>query len=237
MELSVILPAFNEGDIIATNLNVVDNYLGGLGIGYEIIVVNDGSNDHTLMEANRCQSPHIKILSYQKNKGKGHAIYEGMKVAQGEYRLFMDVDLSTEIIEIEHFLQTMKSKRVDVLIGNRNNQPLALQNRPWQRALFGRTFAGISAFILGCPLKDFTCGFKMFRAAAAQTVFPRQRIWGWAFDSELIFIARRKGLSVEGQDVLWHHCGNSKVQTLKAIATSLTELFKIRYYDIKGYYK
>lgn len=235
--LSVIIPAFNEGGVIGRNLGMVDQYLKGLGVDYEIVVVNDGSKDNTLMEISYLALDRLKILSYENNRGKGFAVYEGMRLSQGQYRLFMDADLSTDLNEIKNFLQRMRLGDVDILIGDRNTVGVLKQERPALRALLGRSFAQLSSMMLGFSLRDFTCGFKMFSALAAQEVFKHQHIWGWAFDSELMFIAHQKNLRVQGLPVRWRHEGNSKVNVLSSIANSLVELVKIRYYNFKGYYK
>ncbi len=237
MQLSLVIPAYNEAAIISQTLTVVERYLNTLAIDYEIIVINDGSTDETLTKLNDYQSPRVKVLSYQINQGKGYAVNNGMRIARGEYVLMMDVDLSTDIKEIPVFLATMKESNCDIIIGNRNHQPFYQQQRPWGRALCGVGFAQLSATMLGCPLKDFTCGFKMFTQQAKEVITPRQRIHRWAFDSEMLFIAKQHHLTVSQLPVEWKHQGNSKVMVIKALGESFLELLRIRYFAFKGFYQ
>ena len=235
IELSVIIPAYNESASVTNSLTAVSGYLKTLGISYELMVVDDGSTDMTAQQVNAFGG--IKLISYPDNRGKGFAVNQGMAAARGRFCLFMDMDLSTDLNEIAAFLNIMKAGNVDVLVGNRQDLPLLKQNRPLLRALFGRCFAGLSVLVLNCPFHDFTCGFKMFTQEAAMRIFPRQHIFGWAFDSELMLIARRQRLRVIEQSVKWHHCTGSAVNVSRAVFTSLTELIKIRFYDAKGYYR
>ncbi len=235
--LSVVIPAFNEAGVIGGNLAIVDRYLQGLGVDYEIVVVNDGSTDATLTEITQVMLGCVKVFSYDINRGKGFAVHEGMRIAKGQYRLFMDVDLSTDLNEIKVFLERIALGKSDVLIGDRNSCSLFQQERPWYRALFGYCFASLSSMILGCRLTDFTCGFKMYTDKATQEIFLRQRTFGWAFDAELILIAARRNLFVESIPVRWQHRGNSKVRILNAVIVSFGDLLRIRYNDLMGRYR
>jgi len=227
-ELSVIIPVYNEGKIIRRNLRMVDDYLQTLGLDYEIVIVNDGSSDNTWEHLTAMPGQHIRLISYAENKGKGFAVKCGMMAANGRYRLFMDMDLSTELTEIPKFLQCMRDGRCDICVGNRHSIKLWAQKRPWHRALLGKIFAFLSSVSSGCPLEDFTCGFKIFTAEACEKVFVRQSIYNWAFDTELISIAHHLGLRIHQEPVAWHHHGNSKVHIGPAMVTSLMSLIKIR---------
>jgi dolichyl-phosphate beta-glucosyltransferase len=236
--LSVILPAYNEAKVIADNLNAVKRKLASLNISYEIIVVNDGSTDDTLSKINGMVSSQIKVFSYEKNRGKGFAVNWGMKYATGAYRLFMDADLATALEEIPKFLTTIENYHFDVLIGNRKIDPsLQKVKQPLFRRIFGMGFTWLSGLFVGRKFTDFTCGFKMFTASAADMIFMRQRIYNWAFDSELLFIALKHNLVIHEIPVVWHDKRNSKVRLLRDILTSLGGLFKIRFNQIRGLYR
>ena len=226
-ELSVIIPVYNEGKIVSRNLVTIDSYLQTLGLEYEIVIVNDGSGDDTLQQVSAMSGKHIRIISYAENKGKGFAVKCGMVAAKGRYRLFMDMDLSTELTETPKFLQCMREGHYDICVGNRNSIKLWAQKRPWHRALLGKIFAFLSSVSSGCPLEDFTCGFKIFTAQACEKIFPRQSIYNWAFDTQLISIAHHMGLRIHQEPVVWHHHGNSKVRIGPAMMTSLGSLVKI----------
>jgi glycosyltransferase involved in cell wall biosynthesis len=227
MELSVILPVYNEGKIILRNLINVQRYLQNLNLEYEIIVVNDGSTDDTLEQISSISEKSIHIISYPQNQGKGFAINRGMAVACGRYRLFMDMDLSTELSEIPKFLQHIRKGTCDVCIGNRNTVSLFNQKRPWYRAFMGKIFAALSSLLIGYKLDDYTCGFKIFTAQSCKEIFSRQQIYNWAFDSELIAIAHQIGLRVHQKPVVWHHYDGSKVRIVQNICISSVSLLKI----------
>ena len=228
-ELSVILPVYNEGKIIRSNLEKVNDYLQTLGLEYEIVVVNDGSTDDTLKQVSLMEEKHISIISYEKNRGKGFAVNRGMRAARGRYRLFMDMDLSTELREILKFLKYVQNDMCDICVGNRHAIRLLDQERPWHRALLGKIFAILSSICIGYRLEDSTCGFKIFTASACEKVFSRQHIYNWAFDSELIAIAHQLGLNIRQEPVAWMHHEGSKVNIFKSLFTSLFGLVKIWY--------
>lgn len=234
IELSVILPAYNEGRVISDNLALVGLYLKKLGIFYEIIVVDDGSLDDTVLKARAHEG--VKVLTYTPNRGKGYAIREGIRVALGENILLMDVDLSTALAEVSSFLTLIRQGNVDVFIGNRNGRSVFKQERPLLRALLGKTFAYISSVMLSCWYPDFTCGFKMFKRSAVEIILPYLTINGWAFDSEILLVAKKRKLKVVSKEVFWHHEGNSKVNPLKAMVNSLKEVVKIKLNDMRGLY-
>jgi glycosyltransferase involved in cell wall biosynthesis len=200
-----------------------------LGIDYEIVIVNDGSTDDTFELASAMAGEKIRIVDYKENRGKGYAINRGMMSASGDYRLFMDMDLSTALTEIPKFLQCVQDGLCDICVGNRQSVGVWSQHRPWHRALLGRIFAFLSVVSSGCQLDDFTCGFKIFTAQACEKIFPRQSIYNWAFDTELMFIAHQLGLRVDQKPVEWHHHYNSKVNIGPAVMTSFMSLVKIWY--------
>ena len=232
MELSIILPAYNEGKIIRRNLESINCFLKTLNIEYEIIVVNDGSTDDTFQQASLISNKYTRVISYPQNRGKGFAVNRGMTAARGRYRLFMDIDLSTELAEIPKFLQCVQLGICDICVGNRYSAALLTQKQPLLRALFGRIFPLLSSICIWYQLEDFTCGFKIFSAKASDKIFPRQHIYGWAFDTELISIALAQGLRIHQESIVWRHHNNSKVNIIRAIPSSLVELFKIWYWTV-----
>ena len=208
VELSIIFPAYNEGPVIHRNLLQVIKKLDERRLNYEIIVVDDGSTDDTLAQARLLEDARLKVLASKPNRGKGYAINVGMHQAQGQYRLFMDVDLSTSLDEIEKFLRVIRQGQSDMVIGYRNLR----QGQPWYRAFLGRVFRGLSGMLICGDFPDFTCGFKMFTASASEKIFLHQKIYDWVFDSEILFLAKRYHLKVSQLPVQWQHEGNSKVR-------------------------
>ena len=236
-ELSVIIPVFNEETVIADTISRIADAVDPLGIGYEILVVNDGSTDRTLERLAAIRNERLRIVSYATNRGKGFAIHHGMKHAEGVHSLFMDADLSTSLEAVGAFLDKMRSGTWDMIIGNRRIKG-AHQNipQPFYRRFFGKGFTLLSQIMVGYPGKDFTCGFKMFRMATARVLFEKQRVFNWAFDAELIFLAGKYGLSILEVPVRWDHRGNSKVNLGRDMANSFLGLLAIRANDIKGRY-
>jgi len=234
IELSIILPVYNESKIIRPNLEKVNDYLQTLGLEYEIIVVNDGSTDDTLKQISSIKEKRVSVISYGQNRGKGFAVNRGMTSARGRYRLFMDMDLSTELTEIPKFLKLVRDGLCDICVGNRHAVRLLDQKRSWHRALLGRIFAILSSVCTGYRLEDFTCGFKIFTAPACEKIFPRQHIDGWAFDTELITIAHQLRLNIRQEPVVWTHHEGSKVNILKSIFTSSLGLIKI-WHELRGH--
>lgn len=237
IELSVILPAFNEQFDIRQNVRRVDQKLFALGVPYEIIIVNDGSEDRTLEFSLECKGPRIQVLSYERNVGKGFAVKQGMMHAQGQYRLFMDVDLSTSLDAIEVFYERMRLGQDDILIGDRTSAP---KNHPDRRTFIRRLlsfmFIKCSCLCVGRRLNDFTCGFKMFNQRAVHILFPRQRTHQWTFDTELIAIAVLHGLKIGEIPVVWSPPAKSSTRTSEDMFTSLGELIQIRWNAWRGSY-
>jgi dolichyl-phosphate beta-glucosyltransferase len=238
VELSVIIPVFNEELEIIKNLQTVEKKLRSMGISYEIIVVDDGSIDQTLNQVRSYPCREVTVLSYEKNQGKGFAVRHGMLRASGQYRLFMDIDLSTSLEAFDSFLNEMRKNTCDILIGDRKSNPdHQTVKQPFFRRFLGRGFTGLSCLCVGKNINDFTCGFKMFNKKSSDIIFHRQLIYRWAFDTELIYIALLHGLCIRELPVIWQHHGDSTVRPLRDVITSLSELIKIKFNAWKGLYR
>ena len=236
-KLSIILPAYNEEQRLEGNVAHLKDSVDKLAISYEIIIVNDGSSDATLAKAQKCASDPIQVLSYGQNRGKGYAIQYGMLHSEGLYKLFMDVDLSTSLDGIRNFLDLMETGNYDVVIGERKSRSARIEGRqPFYRIFFGRGFTLLANLFIGHKITDFTCGFKMYTKDAADIIFKRQRIFDWAFDAELLFIAVLHGLRIRQAPVTWRHHSNSKVRLIRDIAHSLYSLILMRMNAIRGMY-
>lgn len=237
-ELSIILPAYNEGTKIKTNIKHIQEKLSFSKINYEIVIVDDGSRDNTFKEAQECETTNIRILSYSENRGKGFAINHGIQYSRGEFKLFMDADLSTSLDEIEKFLEVIKSSNLDMVVGSRKQaQSRLLRKQPFYRIFLGNIFTALACLFAGYRLSDYTCGFKMYSRKAADIIFKRQRIYNWAFDAELIYIAAQHGLKIAELPVVWRNDPQTKVRLLKDIVTSFLGLIQIRLNHSKGFYQ
>lgn len=233
--LSVIIPLFNEEKRLK-NLVKIYNFLQSLNLNFEFILINDGSTDNTLKALKKfIKKFKIGLLSYETNRGKGFAVRQGMLSATGEYLLFTDIDLSTPIEELVKFFPHFKKS--DVVIGSRRINGSKLQkHQPWLRETLGRGFTYLSKKMLGLDLSDFTCGFKCFSRSAAIKIFSQQKIERWGFDPEILFLARKFQFKIKEVPVTWANDPRSRVKLPKAIITSISDLIKIRYNNLRKLY-
>lgn len=235
--LSVVIPAYNEEDRIARTLQAVDDYLAKQSYGYEIIVVNDGSTDRTAQIV-RGLLPlirHLRLIDNAENRGKGAAVKQGMLEAQGEIRLFMDADNSTSVDQIERMLPEFAAG-FEVVIGSRRVPGAVIAvHQHFIRESIGRIFNLIVRILAGLPMKDTQAGFKAFSARAAKEIFSRQTIWRWAFDVELLAIARHHGFKVKEVPITWVNDPKSHVK-FGGMIRMLFEVLKVRWNLLRGVY-
>ncbi len=228
--LSVIIPVYNEQKRLHT-LPVITTFFSRQKFTTEIIFVDDGSSDKTRdkLIAFAKKHPHVRIIGYSANKGKGHAIRVGMLRAQGRYHLFMDVDLSTPLDTLIDFLPLLSSH--DVVIGSRKTKGAKIKHhQPWLREFLGKSFTKFSQVLLRVPVSDFTCGFKAFSHKASKEIFTRSHIDRWGFDCEVITLAIKRGFSVKEVPVSWSNDVHTKVHFPRDIILSLTDLLRIKWY-------
>ncbi len=234
--LSIIIPIFNEEKRLKKLYEIV-TFLKKQKYSWELIIVDDGSTDRTYKILKPIKDKlRSKLISYNPNVGKGSAIRTGMLTAKGEYRLFLDIDLSTPIEELEKFLPFLKE--YDIVIGSRK---MKLSNviirQPFIREMLGKMFTQLSQRILQMQVSDFTCGFKCFSKKASDYIFSRQRIDRWGFDSEVLYIGKQGGFSIKEIPVSWKNDPRTKVKFPQDILNSLGELIKIRINSTTGMYK
>ncbi len=231
MELTVVIPAFNEERVIASTLREVLGYLSKRFSSYEVIVVDDGSRDRTAAAVSVFKN--VKLLRSQKNRGKGHAVKMGVLASAGDYILYMDADNSTSITELDHFMGEIRN--YDLVMGSRAlaTSVVAVSQNPFKKAL-GRLGNFVIRLLLGLPFSDTQCGFKLFRARLA-ALFRKQKIERWGFDFEFIFLAHRGGFRIHESPVRWANHVDSRVTPASYIA-SLVELLKVRAWYLLGKY-
>lgn len=225
--LSVIIPVFNEAKRIK-NLSVVINFLSAKKFSWELLIIDDGSTDSTLKKLLYIkEASSIDILSYKPNRGKGYAIKQGMLHSKGRHKLFLDIDLSTPIEQIDNLINYLNKH--DVIIGSRRVKGAEFVTRQnYIRESMGRVFTKLSQLITGVPVSDFTCGFKCFSKKAAQEIFTKQLINRWGFDPEILFIAKIAGFSIKEIPVAWKNDSGTRVRFPQDIITSLFDLLRIR---------
>ena len=232
--LSVIIPLYNEEKRIGNIAHVV-KYLSHKQFSWELILVDDGSLDNTKKVAGEIVRKNSGLISYSMNRGKGHAIKQGMLAASGLYRLFMDIDLSTPIAEFEKFIPFLG--KYDCLIGTRKAKGAKVSvHQPWIRENLGKGFTFLSQLVLGMPVSDFTCGFKSFSAPCARQVFQHSRISRWGFDSEILFLCHKYSFSIKEIPVTWKNDPRTRVRFPHDIFKSFSELLTVRLNDLRGLY-
>ena len=239
-DLSIILPCYNEGNIIRQNIKKVIDYIETElpKISYEIIVVNDGSTDLSKRLLRRIDRwipnnsrANIEVINYSPNRGKGYAIRKGIAKASGHYILFMDSDLSTSLDEIKHFWKNRQ--KADIIIGNRKLSESKIYNKSFKRKIVSFACNIITKTIVPIKYKDTQCGFKFFNRKAAKDIARRQTIPRFAFDVEYLYIAKLRDYSVLELPVEWNDRRDSKVKLSKSSIEFFKDLFKIRANSIR----
>jgi dolichyl-phosphate beta-glucosyltransferase len=226
----VIIPAYNEATRLRSTLERVVAYLDRQPFSSEVLVVDDGSTDDTAMIAREYAGEHatVRILRYTPNHGKGRAVKEGMREADGQLMLMCDADLSTPIEEFEKLVRFV-AEGFDVVIGSRALPESELRvHQPWLRERLGRSF-NLLVRILGVrDFSDTQCGFKLFTRQAARDIFAEVKTDGWAFDVEALLLALWKGYRVREVPVIWINAAGSKVNVVRDAVGTLRDLLSIR---------
>jgi len=237
--VSIILPAYNEARRIPKTMDNILAYLGNSSWSAELIVVDDGSTDDTAEVVTRFAERHgnVRLVQNRRNRGKGKAIRDGVFHAVGEVILFADADDSTPIADAEKLLQAIAGG-ADIAIGSRwVDRTLQIAPQPWRRRLNGRLYNLLLRGILGLRFKDTQNGFKAYRGGAAKMIFGLQKIEGWGFDAEVLFLARRFGLKVCEVPVEYtYYAEGSKIRPYRDGVRMILELLKVRWYGLSGKY-
>jgi len=237
--LSIVVPTFNESGIIKNTLREIDRFISKKDYKTEVIFVDDGSTDQTveLIEAFVKTRAPYSLIKFPQNKGKGAAVKEGMMKAAGIYQLFCDADLSTPLEEVNKLLGLMKgdSKKnngLDIALGSRRVKGALIGIRqPFFREALGRVFSLIVRWFVVPGFLDTQCGFKLFTREAAQNLFPLQRLKGFCFDVEVIFLGVKKfNYKIQEVPVVWNDTPKSHVQLLVHPFEMLVDLLKIKGY-------
>lgn len=234
--LSIIIPAYNEEHRLAKTLEQVCTYLSGQAYSYEVLVVENGSRDRTLEIAREfaAQHPFIRAI-HEDARGKGLAVRRGMLEATGKFRFMCDADLSMPIEELSRFLPP-ESTGADIVIGSREAVGAQRFDEPASRHVGGRLI-NYSIQLLALPgLHDTQCGFKLFSAQAAEDLFSVQTLAGWAFDVEILFVARRRGYKIKEIGIPWHYFDHSHVSPVRDAIRMVLDILKIRWNSLRGMY-
>ena len=240
IDISVIIPAYNEAERIIPYLRNIAAYLGRRGMAYEILVVDDGSRDETAVVVEKFQTevPTVRLLRLAQNTGKGGAVRRGMLEARGRLQLFADADGATPIQELERLEAHIKDG-ADITIGSRflasRDNRYTVKAR-WHRTVLGNLFNWIVQQLGVRGITDTQCGFKLFRGTVVRDLFSVARVNGYGFDLELLYIAQRRGYHIAEVPVNWIDQPGTKVWVLRDGLRMLLELLMVRRNAANGRY-
>lgn len=239
--LSVIIPAYNEGERITKTLKAIFSYLQHQPYSWEILVVSDGSKDKTVEVVNSLgqEIPNLRIIGRKENRGKGYSVKEGMLASQGKIRLFTDADNSTDISYFEK-MRLLFDQGYDIVISTRDSKDVkgATQEipQPWHKRLMGN-LGNLYIQLMAVPgIWDTQNGFKALRDYAAEKIFRVTKINRWGFDVEVLALARKMNYKIGIIPIHWINDPKSHVK-LGGYLRTLWEVFKIRRNLIKNKYE
>jgi dolichyl-phosphate beta-glucosyltransferase len=238
-QISVVVPCFNEEKTIYGNIKKIADYLAPRFDRWEIIAVNDGSLDKTLLELERASREiEIKIIDNKVNQGKGGVVRDGMLASRHEIIMFLDADLGIPIEELEKFVAETKNG-YDLVIASRFVPGLKIV-RPvqWHRKIMEKIFRIMRMMIINdWNVKDTQCGFKVFKRDSAMKIFSKATVKRFAFDAELIFIANKLKCKIKELPISLQNPPNSHVRLISDPLNMMWDLLRIRVNDWKGKYK
>ena len=243
-DFSIVIPAYNEeANVRRGVLEIIWKYLKKQKYSWEVLVVDDGSDDNTVKLAMDFAKKHkeFRVLR-EPHRGKGGTVVAGMLAAKGEIVLFTDMDQATPINQIEKFIPKFK-EGYDMVIGSRSGR----KGAPLLRKLMAYGFALLRTIILRLPYKDTQCGFKAFNRQAAKKIFKKMKIFNEktetrgasvsaGFDLEILYIARKLKLRVAEVPVVWHHQEGTKVNPVKDSWEGIRDLMRVRINAFLGRY-
>jgi glycosyltransferase involved in cell wall biosynthesis len=202
LELSVVIPAYNEADRIAETIRITVEELRQLGCSYELLVVDDGSKDHTShcagLEASEYSQPghgEIRVITYVRNGGKGHAVRFGAARTRGKFVAFLDADLELHPRLIARLLNVQVSTNADIVIGSKRH-PGSVIDYPRERKLYSAVYSFVCRLLFGLPLRDTQTGIKILRGTFAREVLSLLTVNRFAFDLEMLVVAHHLGLKI-----------------------------------------
>lgn len=227
MDISLVIPAYNESGIIMDTIQTVSARLAELTAEYEVLIVDDGSTDGMAELVRGCGDPCVRLEGYASNRGKGCAVRTGMLAAQGDLILCTDADLAYGVDVFAGLLERLRTGEADLVIGSRRIGGEGYKNYPPLRILMSKCFGLLSHMISGLPY-DTQCGIKAYRRQAARAIFSRCTTDGFSFDFEVLMRADRLGLKVEQFPVSVINFRESKVNVVRDSARMFRDVFRIR---------
>lgn len=226
-DISVIVPAYNEAARLGPTLEQAVGYLSRRGLSYELLVVDDGSGDGTVEVAEAFAGKGVRVIRHERNRGKGAAIKTGLLASQGSRVLLSDADASTPFSELEKLERWLPE--VPVVLGSRAVAGADVQqHQPFYRELMGKTFNLIIRMLGVRGLKDTQCGFKLLDGTVAREIGAELTIDGFAYDVELVWLARRRGHEVVEVGVVWVDSPDSRVDPIRSSLAMLRDVIRMR---------
>jgi len=232
-KLSIVIPAYNEQFRIGGSLKKINEFLLDASFPAEILVVDDGSTDHTyrvLQQIKPDMAVPIRFIRFPENRGKGAAVREGILTADGECILFTDADLSTPIAELLTLLHHLHEEEADIVIGSRAlpGSTITVRQNPL-RQLSGKIFNLLIRLLTRLPFRDTQCGFKLFRRSIARELFADLSVTGFAFDVEILFHATRRGCKILEIPVTWANSEGSRVRFFRDSLRMFANIVRLRW--------
>lgn len=224
MELSVIIPVYNQEENIEKNLTALKSCLSDQFKAFEIIAVNDGSTDNSLEILKSISF--IRLISYSENRGKGYAVKRGVMAAQGKYIFFTDADLSYSPENFRPAVEVLKTEHTNGIIGIRSYKK---SDYPPHRRLLSNAFSFFVKRLLKLNTKDSQCGFKGFEKTCARNIFSSLTVFRFGFDAELLLEAQNERLKLSSLPVHFTHFEASSVKPLKDSREMLFSLLKLKF--------
>ena len=238
VDLSLVIPAYNEELRLLPTLERLHAHLSARPMSYEILVVDDGSRDKTceIVEAAAARLPNIVLVRQRPNRGKGAAVRRGMLAARGRIRVMWDADCSMPPGELPRLLAPIVEGRAEIAIGSRYAEGARTVKQPKYRVIWSRLCNKVVQRWLVPRVLDTQCGFKAFTAGAALNLFGSATIDGWAFDLEILALARRRGFAIEEVGVEWKDDERSHVNPFTDFWKVIREAMTIRRNLDRGVY-
>jgi dolichyl-phosphate beta-glucosyltransferase len=236
--VSIVIPAYNEARRLPPTLAALADWRQSCSRPVEIIIVVEPGTDRTREIASEAaaRQPNLRVHTYDQRRGKGFAVRTGMQAATGEFIFYMDADLSVPLRHVDAFLEHFQAHpETDVLFGNRQHaQSQITQYQSWLRRHMGQAFNSVLRRLAMAGVYDTQCGFKAFRRAAAQAIFARQKIDGFAFDVEVLLLAQKLGFQIADLPVEWRNSPESKVRIVSDSLQMLRDAIRIRRMTARG---
>jgi dolichyl-phosphate beta-glucosyltransferase len=228
MDLSIVIPAYNEATRLDPTLRQVVDYLRREGTAYEVLVVDDGSTDATSEVAGRFAREGVRVLRQEVNRGKGAVLKVGVLASRGREILLADADLSTPIEELEKLRPRLAE--AELVFGSRAVAGSEIvKHQPFYREMMGRIFNVIVRLAGVRGLRDTQCGFKLLDGDVARRLFSELTIERFAYDVELVWLARRRGYRVVEVGVRWADSPSSRVDPLTDSFRMLRDVLALRW--------